>query len=246
MVSSAYKHRIFCRLRGLAALLCLLLWAVLPARAETHYKPKMSVGGRAGVSLSRISLQPSVRQGWLLGSAGSVTFRYTEEKLFGLIAELGWNQRGWSENFTDPNSKVKNPLSYHRTLTYINLPVMTHIYFGTRRMKFFFNAGPEMSYMLAESTASNFDYSHPQASEHWPTRQRMTEQLTMKVTNRFDYGITAGMGGEYYVSPRNSVTLEARFYYGLGNVFPSAVSDTFSASRCMSLEVTLGYWFRVK
>lgn len=218
----------------------------LSAAAETHYKPRISVGGRGGVSLSRITLSPSVRQGWLMGSAGSVTFRYTEEKFFGLIAELGWNQRGWSENFSDPNSDVKNPLMYRRTLTYINLPVLTHIYFGTRRMKFFFNAGPEISYMISSSISSNFDYYNPTSSPDWPTRPRQTDQLTMDISNRFDYGITAGLGGEFYLNPRNSLSLEARYYYGLGNIFPAKVSDRFSASRCMSLEISLGYWFRIK
>ncbi|MDE5643021.1 MAG: PorT family protein [Muribaculaceae bacterium] len=223
----------------------ILATAVPAATAETHYKPRISIGGRAGMSMSRISLSPSVRQGWLTGTAGSLTFRYTEEKLFGLVAELGWNQRGWSENFSDPNGEP-NPLSYKRTLTYINLPVMTHIYFGTRRMKFFFNAGPEASYMISSSIASNFDYHNPTSSPHWPTRSRMTEQLAMEISNRFDYGITAGAGGEFYLNPRNSINMEVRFYYGLGNIFPAKVSDTFSASRCMSLEVTLGYWFRIK
>lgn len=228
-------------------LLCLVLTVTgLSATAETHYKPRISVGARGGVSLSRITLSPAVRQGWLVGSAGSVTFRYTEEKLFGLIAELGWNQRGWSENFTDPNSNEKNPLMYRRTLTYINLPVMTHIYFGTRRMKFFFNAGPEISYMIASGISSNFDYRNPTSSPYWPSRARQTDQLTMEISNRFDYGIAAGLGGEFYVNPRNSLSLEARFYYGLGNIFPAKVSDRFSASRCMSLEVSLGYWFRIK
>lgn len=229
-------------------LLCLTLLSACAgiASAETHYKPRISLGGRAGVSMSRISLSPSVRQNWLMSSAGSLTFRYTEEKLFGLIAELGWSRRGWSENFSDPNSKVKNPLEYKRSLTYISLPVMTHVYFGTRRMKFFFNAGPEVSYMLTSGITSNFDYHNPSSSAHWPDRARMTEQLTMDISNRFDYGITAGLGGEFYLNPRHSVNIEARFYYGLGNIFPAKVSDTFSASRCMNLELTLGYWFRLK
>lgn len=232
--------------RLLLCLALLLAGGIGTLRAETHYKPRISLGARGGVSMSRISLSPSVRQNWLMGTAGSVTFRYTEEKVFGLVAELGWNQRGWSENFSDPNSKEKNPLMYRRTLTYITLPVMTHIYFGTRRMKFFFNAGPEVSYMIGSGISSNFDYENPTSSPHWPTRARMTEQLTMDISNRFDYGITAGLGGEFYLSPRNSLSLEARFYYGLGNIFPAKVSDTFSASRCMSLELTLGYWFRLR
>ncbi|MDE6099246.1 MAG: PorT family protein [Muribaculaceae bacterium] len=242
----AYIPTAFNKLKhGFLTALILIAACAVSASAETHYKPRISLGARAGASLSRISLSPSVRQNWLQGTAGAVTFRYTEEKIFGLIAELGWNQRGWSENFSDPNGE-RNPLMYKRSITYINLPVMTHIYFGTRRMKFFFNAGPEASYMISSNISSNFDYANPTSSPHWPERARMTEQLTMEISNRFDYGITAGAGGEFYLNPRNSISLEARFYYGLGNIFPAKVSDTFSASRCMSLEFTLGYWFRIK
>ena len=40
--------------------------------------------------------------------------------------------------------------------------------------------------------------------------------------------------------------LEGRFYYGLGNIFHSAKKDVFSASRGMSIELTLGYMIRVR
>ena len=45
---------------------------------------------------------------------------------------------------------------------------------------------------------------------------------------------------------RHSVLVEGRFYYGLGNIYPASKADTFSASRNMSLEITLGYNFRIR
>lgn len=224
--------------RAASVLAVLAVW--IGALAETHYRPHISVGGRAGVTMARASITPSAKQSWLMASGGSVTFRYAEEKIFGLIAELGWSQRGWKENFEEA------PVSYSRTLTYLKLPVMTHISFGGRRAKGFINLGPEVSYMIGEKISANFDYRNPSASEGFPTSPRQTAQMSMAVKNKFDYGITAGLGGEFYVNPRNSITIEARFYYGLGNIFPSAVSDTFSASRLMNLEFTLGYWFRLR
>jgi hypothetical protein len=68
----------------------------------------------------------------------------------------------------------------------------------------------------------------------------------MDISNRLDYGITAGAGIEFIVRKRHSVTLEARYYYGLGNIYPSSKKDTFSASRGSSIQVTLGYLFRLK
>lgn len=225
----------------LASTVLILLAAVTGLRAETHYEPHIWLGGRAGMAMSRVSFSPSVSQNWLMGSTGAVTFRYSEEKFFGVIAELGWVQRGWSENFGEDN-----PLRYSRHLTYINLPILSHIYFGSPRFKGFVNLGPEISYMIGSSTSSNFDYTRPGSDSSWPERPRRTEQLTADITGKFDYGIAGGLGVEFYVQPRHSVVLEARFYYGLGNIFPSSKADTFSASRSMTLDITLGYNFRIK
>lgn len=223
-----------------AAALLLLVGGTGGVAAQTHYKPRISIGGRVGATLSRVDITPSVPQAWLTGTTGAVTFRYTEEKLFGLVAELGWTQRGWKEDFEE------SPLRYSRQLTYLTLPVMTQIIFGGRRVKCFVNLGPEVSYMVGESTSSNFDYANPGGASGWPDTPRQTEQMTMAVKNKFDYGITGSIGGEFYVRPRHSITLEVRYYFGLGNIFPSSKADTFSASRCTSIEATVGYYFRLR
>lgn len=213
---------------------------VLASAAQAHYKPHISVGGRAGVSLSRQDLSPHVSQKFNLGTTGAVTVRYAEEKLFGIVAEFGWIQRGWKENFEE------SPLRYSRTLTYVNMPIMTQIIFGGRRAKCFINLGPEFGYMIGEKITANFDYNDLGSVTDWPERVRHKEQLGLGVKNKFDYGITAGVGGEFYLSPRNSVTLEARYYYGLGNIFSDKKADPFSASRCTSIDICIGYNFRIK
>lgn len=220
---------------------CLAILA-LPqtAVAETHYKPRISLGARGGMSLSSMTFSPSVKQKWTIGSTGALTFRYTEEKLFGLIAEFGWVQRGWEEDFEGA------PFSYSRHLTYLQLPILTHIYFGSRRFKCFINLGPQICYMIGDDIKSNFDYRNPASVEGFPNRNRMTEQMWTEVKNKFDYGICASVCGEFFVQPRHSILLEARYYFGLGNIYPATKADTFSASRAMSIEVSLGYFFRVK
>lgn len=221
------------------SVLTLFLVLYTPAEAQTHYKSHFWVGGKGGVTLGRVDFAPSVPQKWIMGSTGAVTCRYSEEKLFGLVAELGWTSRGWKEDFQE------SPLSYSRSLTYITLPIMTQIIFGGRRAKCFINLGPEFCYQFASSISSNFDYNDIGSVTNWPERKRMTEQLSMDIANRFDYGITAGIGGEFYLTPQQSVTLEARYYFGLGNIFKSSKADTFSASRCTSIEVSVGYYFRL-
>ncbi len=217
----------------------LVLIAAFTAAAETYYKPHIYVGGRAGISMAQMSFSPSVRQGMTSGTTGAVSIRYTEEKLFALVAEFGWTTRGWKEDFEE------SPLSYSRSLTYINLPVLTQIRFGSSRFKTFINLGPQFAYMIGSSISSNFDYRDVASVPDFPAN-RQTAQLDMEIKNKFDYGICGAVGFEFFVKPRHSVQLEGRYYFGLGNIFPSRKADHFSASRNMSIEISLGYNFRLR
>lgn len=236
---TTYLHAVPARWLRAVSVATVTVLCAFGAVAEVHYKPHITVGGHAGMTMSRMSFAPSVGQNWLNGCTFGAHVSYTEEKIFGLVGELNVTQRGWKESFTD-----RDDLQFQRTLTYISLPVMTHIYFGPRRFKFFINLGPEFSVMIGDKRKSNFDYANPGAAGI--PAGRHCEQMTMEIKNNFDYGITAGIGGQYWVSPRNAVHFEVRFYYGLGSIYGSSKSDVFSASRAMNLAATLGYSFRVK
>lgn len=230
-----------CRSGLRAGLLLLSAFLLSPpvSNAQTHYRSNVSVGVKAGADISRVFFNPSVKQGMLPGAVAGLMFRYVEESHFGLVAELNLAQRGWSENFGGA------PYSYKRTVSYLQLPVLAHIYFG-RRGRFFFNAGPEIGLRLAEKTSCNFDPSAISTLPDFPDDLRQTDQLLMPVHQRVDYGITAGLGGEFSLNRRNALSLEARFYYGLGNLFPSGRRDSFRGSNTMAVEFTLGYWFRIR
>ncbi len=224
-------------------LLALIIAAtVLTATAETHYKPQIRVGGKAGMTMSEMSFSPSVNQRMLNGIIVGATFTYAEEKLFGLRAELCLEQRGWQEDYKELSSRF----SYQRSLTYLQLPLLTQIQFGSRRIKCTVTLGPEVAYMISDHATANFDYNNIGSLTDYPVVNRMNEQLTMEVARRFDYGISAGAGLQWNVSRRHAVQLEGRFYYGLGNIFPDRRRDVFSASRGMSIQVTLGYNFRLR
>ena len=70
--------------------------------------------------------------------------------------------------------------------------------------------------------------------------------MTMPISQKIDYGISAGLGGEFSLNRRNAIYLEARFYYGLGNIVKSGRTDPFNASNQMSVSLSVGYWFRIK
>ncbi len=210
------------------------------ATAQTHYEGTIAVGGKAGDSFSRVNFNPSVQQTMLPGMTAGVMFRYIEEKNFGLIAELNMTQRGWKELLDESEYRY-----YHR-FTYLELPIMTHIYFGNQRVKGFFNLGPEINVMLGDGINSNFNYQTAGEMDYFINGTRHVEQMNMDVNNRFDYGICAGAGMELNLNAKHSLLLEGRFYYGLTDVFPNHKTDIFSSSNSMSVTVTLGYFYRLK
>lgn len=210
--------------------------------AQRQYEPKLYLGGKAGATFSSMQFSPHVKQALVQGVTAGLTVRYTEENIFGLIGELCVTQRGWKEGF----EKDDGPWQYDRKLTYITLPVLCHIYFGSSRVKGFVNLGPSVSYMLSSSISSNFDYLHPDTGPDSPFHYRETEQMALPVKNKMDYGILGGAGVEFIFARRHSLMLEGRYYFGLGSLFSSKKRDPFSASRCTSIEVALGYMFRVK
>lgn len=226
-------------MRKILSLLLLLLGCVGAAHAQTHFDSRVDIGVRGGVTLSEVMFKPSITQKFGLGYTAGLMFRYTEENHFGVIAEVNLVQRGWSEKFE------KLPYDYQRILNYVEIPVMSHIYFG-KRGKFFFNAGPKVSFFVGDKIKSNFDYSNTTSLPNFNDKNRRTDQLAMDVSQKIDFGIVAGLGGEFSINRRNALNIEARLYYGIGNVMPSGRQDTFSVSNQLSIGITAGYWFRVK
>lgn len=208
--------------------------------AQREYQPHLAIGGKAGMTYSKVAFTPGIEQSMVQGLTMGASVRYLEEKYFGLIAELVVEQRGWKEKFEETD------FVYSRKLTYIDLPLLTHVCFGSERFKGFLNLGPVVGYMIGESVSSNFDYANPQSVQGLPIENRHTNQMVMPIKNKFDYGITAGLGIEWTLKRKHSLQLEGRYYYGLGNIFSASKKDEFSASRGNSMVVTVGYLFHLK
>ncbi|MCH5222782.1 MAG: PorT family protein [Muribaculaceae bacterium] len=207
--------------------------------AQTHYSSNVAIGGKLGLDFSRIFFNPHVTQGMLTGTTFGFTARYIEENHFGLIGECNFAQRGWTENFEGA------PYKYSRTLNFVDICFLAHIYFGGR-VRFFFNAGPQAGLYLGEKVTANFNPEEMQHLPDFPNINRINEQMLLPVNMKFDYGISASLGCEYNLNKRNSISLEGRFYFGLANVFSTKRADTFNASNQMTVSVSAGYWFRVK
>lgn len=228
-------------MRRILLILALLIPSALLAQRE--YSPKFYLGAKGGATLSRMTFSPGVHQKMVQGVTMGVSAKYVEENIFGLLAEVNITQRGWKEDF---ERDLAPEFDYSRKLTYIQIPFMTHIYFGSDKFRGFINLGPEFGYMIGDKISANFEYNNLKDIPGFPTTMRTNEQMSMEIERKFDYGIAAGAGMEFIVKRKHSFQLEGRFYYGLGNIFNDSKRDFFSASRGMSIEITLGYMIRVK
>jgi hypothetical protein len=185
-------------------------------------KPEIYFGTTQGMSASMINFSPSVNQEMLLGYNGGFIFRHITEKNVGLQVELNYFQRGWKE--TDS--------IYSRRLNYIELPFMTHIYFGNKT-RFFFNIGPKISYLLSENVLRNETVS-----------SEKVEQVK-SVENPFDYGICGGLGFMFKIS-KNVFQLDARANYSLSDIFSNSKTDYFDTSNNINVSLNLGWLWQVK
>ena len=239
-------------------LLILFLFLALPwslfAQIGEH-RNTLSVGPTAGWNITNIKFTPKVEQKGLGGFSGGVALRYTVEKYFSTICsiqlELNYAQMGWKEDIKDiNNSPVINATTgaaenYSRTINYIQVPFLAHLAWGREKkgLNFFVNAGPQLGAYISESTKSNFDFDKRNTSDRVSS---VVAQDTMKVENKFDYGIAAGLGVEYTIPKVGHFLLEGRYYYGLGNIYGDSKRDYFASSNYQTICIRLTYLFDLK
>lgn len=220
-------------LRFFAAVGCLVL-LMLPATAAAEgkdgapFRQELAVGASMGMNFSSVSFVPKVQQGKLMGITAGATLRWITEKNLGLQAELNFSQQGWKEHFEE-----QPEYRYSRTLNYVELPFLTHIYFGSCRFHVFVNLGPKLGYMISEKTDSNLQGAEP---------NKNNAQHEMPVEKKFDWGLCGGPGLELRTGA-GSFLLEGRYYYALGDIYRSQKKDYFPKSAAQVMSVKLTYLF---
>lgn len=236
------------------ATLCLFSLPFVASAQIGEHRNDMSIGFNGGYVLSNVGFVPKVTQGMHKGVTCGLSFRYTSEKYFKTIcsiyAELNYAQEGWEENIVDMNeAPVINSFTgvaekYKRTLSYVQMPVMAHLAWGKEKngVQFFVNAGPQFGYLLGESTTSNFTLDNYNANDR---TNSTVAQDTMSVEHKLDYGIAAGLGIEYSNKHVGHFIVDARYYYGLANMFGASKRDYFAKSNLGNIVVKFTYLFDI-
>lgn len=232
-----------------------LLFLLFPRMAMAQigeHRNRFSIGGNAGYVLSNVGFDPSVSQGLHGGPTFGFSWRYTSEKYFSTICsiagEVNYVSAGWKEDITDVNDRPVvgdggGNEEYSRTINYIQIPVFAHLAWGkeSKGVNFFVNAGPQLGIYVSESTSKN--YNQPNLNTEGGRSNTVVEQESMPVEKKIDYGIAAGLGLEFCTPSRHHFQLEARYYYGLGNIYGSSKRDYFGKSNLGNIVIKASYLF---
>ena len=244
------------RNRSILCIISLLMLFPLSSLAQVgEHRNDLAIGVNGGYMLSNVGFVPKVNQTFHGGYTGGLSLRYVCEKYFNSIcsiyAELNYAQMGWKEDILDRedhpviNEETQQAESFSRTLNYVQLPIFARLGWGREQkgVQFFFQAGPQLGYYLSDKVTKNFELDKRNS---WKRANDEVHQDTMAVENKLDYGIAAGIGMEYSFPKLGHFMLEARYYYGLGNIYKDTKRDYFGKSNNSSIIVKLTYLFDLK
>lgn len=222
--------------RGFIILMAIWLPLIVFAQPRLR-RAEMYVGVHGGIMASTVQFSPTVSymkpitNACILGGNGGFVFRYSEQKCCAVQVELNYMQRGWRESGS--SSSGSETVDYSRTLHYLELPFLMHIYFGSKTWRGFVNLGPQIGYCLSDDLGKG-------------TKQTTFVHQYASIDNPFDWGIAGGLG--FYCRTKNAgvYQFEARFNYSLGTTFASKTTDYFTQSNAMNLSLNLAWLWEIK
>lgn len=228
-------------------ILILLLLTFIPAIVwgqKSKFKSEWNVGVGFGPVFSSVDFQSpygstDISTSNQLKYHGGLAIRYLSEKNLGFIIELNYAQQGWKQDFEPlgPDYKDKGYEHSHQ-LNYLEMPVLTHIYFGNNKVRFVLNLGPKVGYLLSEKESISSALAEHLTSGD-ASSAFVTHQYYRKADRKIDYGLMGGLGLEFRTGIGHFM-LEGRYYFGLGDIYSNTKSDVFdrSANRIISAKLT--------
>lgn len=232
---------------SLAALLMIMASQVACAQVGLQLHD-FCIGVNGGYSFNKVAFTPKINQKYMMAPVMGLTLRYTSERYYGMYCafqtEINYDMTGWTENIY---SSYNEPLpdTYRRELAYLQVPLLANLGFGRydRGFKGYLVAGPQFGYLLSDKEVR---------SETWTTTSggapdrmnNITAQYDLAVENKFEYGITAGLGGEM-TTRFGHFLIEGRYYMGLSNLFKNSKTDPFAKSNNGSFVAKITYLFDV-
>jgi hypothetical protein len=177
---------------------------------------KWDIGIEGGPNLSTFKDQPSFDADLKVFFSGGTSFQYNTRKMFSFRTGLYYQKKGFQQEIKDVGTfgKVYSSTIISSEYHYLTLPLLARATFG-KKVKFFLNAGPYFSYLIAQKNTSDL--------ANMPVA--MYNNKKYNGIKDWDLGATTGIG---IAVPVKSwlISLEVRNYYGFLNThIPNSAND---------------------
>lgn len=212
----------------------------------------LAVGISGGYILNTVSFNPTVKQNMYGGLGFGFTARYTCEKYFNMLCalqfELNYSQMGWKEEFEENDLR-----GYERRMNYLQIPLLAHLGFGKERggVKGFLVLGPQLNFFLNESDKKEGDWTketelyQSTIGSEGSTQNIRIMQHWMPTQNKFEYGLTGGLGAEFSTRSGHHFILEGRYYFALSDIFKNTKQDPYGRSANGAIVAKFSYLFDI-
>lgn len=228
-------------------LLVSILFTLAVSSQDNKFKSEWNVGVGFGPTFSSVDFEmPRSTERLRTKSTqqffGGIAVRYLSEKNLGMIVELNYSQQGWEQDFRVKDNPSYAGFTHKHKLNYLELPILTHIYFG-RKVRFVFNLGPKIGFLLSDSEEMSQELKDKLSSGEFPAGL-VTDQYYRMAERKIDYGLMAGMGLEFRTGI-GSFMLEGRYTFGLGDIYSNSKADYFSRSANRVISAKLTYYVKL-
>lgn len=190
-------------------------------------KTNLAVGFNGGALYNTVDFSPTVSQEGYFGYLFGGTVRYISEKYMGMFCglqmEANFVDKGWAEE--------KEKGGFKRSMSYLEIPFFAHLAYGNRAVRGLLNIGPQFSFLLNERDIAGENVSDAYNHTHFADK-------------KFDYGIAGGLGMEVR-SKAGNFLLEARYYFGLSDIYNNGKTDYYGRSAHSTISVKLTYLFDI-
>ncbi len=207
-----------------------LLWAQQKERIPTLSHPSLHIGGSLGYVASQVLFMHSVTQSIASGARIGFVATMSNSEYVAFSMEVALSQRGWKETYSD-NSSGR---SYFRRLSFIDLPLLCHLYYPMNKLKAGVKMGPQIGLFIGENVNKSGDgFTQQDETRH-----------ALNVVNKFAWGLIGGPSLSYTFG-KHDLELDIMLYYGFNDLFSTTVRDPYSKSSELFGIVKFNYLFRL-
>jgi len=182
---------------------------------------------KGGQNSSWINFVPAVPQNATKGFIFGFSYSYMAQSPAGILIELLYTQSGWDETSETPD------LYYSRSLTYLEIPVLSNFVIGKKRNHFKLQLGPKIAFLLDENERTNVDTA--QARYYYGRDVEDTIELGLafgaSVSHLFSFG---------------EIQVDIRYNSSLSNLWRATDDFEIKNTQTQGLALTLYYWFDAK